>query len=92
MSYAYESEKSADKWAVLEICMEDEAVTMTFIDGGLPFDPLEAPTPDITLSAADRKIGGLGIHIVRSVMDDVSYLRNGNRNVLTTRKKMRRVT
>jgi len=87
MSYAYE--EGADKWVTFSICLEDKTVTMTFIDGGRQFDPLEVEAPDISLSADDRKIGGLGIHIVRSVMDDVSYLRDGDRNILTTRKKIK---
>ena len=88
MSYAYE--ERADKWVELSMCLKDGTVTMTFTDGGRPFDPLGAPTPDISLSADEREIGGLGIHIVRSVMDDVSYLRDGNKNILTTRKKIKR--
>jgi anti-sigma regulatory factor (Ser/Thr protein kinase) len=90
MSYAYE--KDADKWVALDICLEDETVTMTFIDGGRPFDPISAPTPDVTLSAAEREIGGLGIYIARSVMDEASYSRNGDRNILTARKKISRET
>ena len=90
MNYAYEREKCADKWVTLEISLDGEAVTMAFIDGGRPFDPLATPTPDITLSADEREIGGLGIHIMRSVMDDVSYLRDGDKNILTTRKKINR--
>ena len=90
MSYAYEED--ADKWVALEMRLEDETVTMTFTDGGRPFDPLETPPPDITLPASERKIGGLGIHIVRTVMDDVSYLRDGGRNILTGRKKIKPAT
>ena len=94
MSYAYELEQCPDKWVTLEMCLDldGETVTMTFIDGGRPFDPLKAPTPDITLSASERAIGGLGIHIVRSVMEDVHYARDADKNILTTRKKIKKET
>ena len=89
MSYAYE--ENDDKWLTLEICLKDEMATMTFIDGGRPFDPLnDAPIPDISLSSDERELGGLGIYIVRSVMDDVNYLRDGAINILMTRKKIKR--
>ena len=86
MSYAYEED--ADKWVELEIYPAGETVTMRFIDGGRPFDPISAPAPDTTLSAGEREIGGLGIYIALSVMDEVSYLRSGGRNILTTQKRI----
>ena len=88
MSYAYEED--ADKWVMLEICLEGDVVTITFTDGGYPFDPLNAPEPDVTLSAEEREIGGLGIFLLRSIMDDVNYLRDGDRNILTVRKIINR--
>ena len=88
MSYAYE--EGSNKWITLEICVKDETATITFMDGGRPFDPLnDAPIPDISLPSDERELGGLGIYIVRSVMDDVSYSRDGNINILTTRKKIK---
>ncbi|MCL2009407.1 MAG: ATP-binding protein [Synergistaceae bacterium] len=89
MNYAYEHE-CKHKWVTLEIRLEDEAVVMTFIDGGRLFDPLTTPTPDVTQPASERVEGGLGIYIVRSAMDDVSYSRDGARNILTVRKKIER--
>ena len=57
-----------------------------FIDGGIPFDPLAKEDPDVTQSAEDRQIGGLGIYIVKKTMDEVTYAREGDENVLRIRK------
>ena len=68
----------------------DEAtrnVTFQMIDGGIPFDPLKKPDPDITLSAEDREIGGLGIFITKKTMDTVTYAYENGKNVLTMIKK-----
>jgi len=52
------------------------------IDEGVPFDPLAVEDPEVHAGAADRAIGGLGIFLVRRVMDEVAYLRDGSRNIL----------
>ena len=52
------------------------------IDEGVPFDPLAVEDPDMRAGVADRPIGGLGIFLVRRVMDEVAYLRDGSRNIL----------
>jgi len=52
------------------------------IDEGVPFDPLAVAEPDLRADVADRAIGGLGVFLVRRVMDEVSYVRDGSRNVL----------
>lgn len=57
-------------------------------DAGIPFDPTTAATPDTTLSPEDRPIGGLGILLVRQLMDSVSYQRSGQHNILTMCKKI----
>jgi sigma-B regulation protein RsbU (phosphoserine phosphatase) len=56
-------------------------------DDGQPFNPLEAPEPEITKPLEERKIGGLGIHLVRKLMDSLEYKRQGERNLLTIKKK-----
>ena len=56
-------------------------------DDGQPFNPLEAPEADIAQSLEERTIGGLGIHLVRKLMDGLEYKRQGDRNLLTIRKK-----
>ena len=60
---------------------------ITFIDQGIPFDPLKQKEPDVTLSAEERQIGGLGIFLVRKTMDDVRYEYKDGSNVLTIVKK-----
>lgn len=62
--------------------ISDEKLNLTFIDDGIEYNPLEASEPDITLSAEERKIGGLGIFIVRKMSENVEYSRDGERNVL----------
>ncbi len=57
-------------------------------DGGRPFNPLDVPTPDLDAPIEERRIGGLGVHIVREMMDELQYRRQGDRNVLTLRKRL----
>jgi anti-sigma regulatory factor (Ser/Thr protein kinase) len=57
-------------------------------DKGIPFDPLKKPDPDITLSAEDREIGGLGIFITKKTMDSVEYAYENGENILTMVKKI----
>ncbi len=65
-----------------------DAVTMTVEDDGPRFDPLSLPPPDVTASLADRRAGGLGVHLVRNVMDTVSYARIAGRNRLRMAKRL----
>ncbi len=67
----------------------DEAArtaTITFIDSGVPFNPLAQDEPDVTLSADKRTVGGLGIYLVRKTMDRVDYQRRDGMNILTITK------
>jgi sigma-B regulation protein RsbU (phosphoserine phosphatase) len=69
----------------------DEAnrdVTFRLTDRGVPFDPLKKPDPDITLSAQERQVGGLGIFIVKKTMDTVRYAYEDGKNILTMIKKI----
>ena len=61
---------------------------ITFLDRGIPYNPLERPDPDVTLSAEERQIGGLGIYMVKKSMDSVSYRYEDGQNILTIRKKL----
>lgn len=63
--------------------------SITFIDGGKPFNPLERAEPDPTLIAEDRPIGGLGIFIVKKTMDDMQYWRSDGQNHLCIRKQIK---
>ena len=57
-------------------------------DDGRPFDPLQVPPPDLTLPLERRPIGGLGIHLIKNLMDEVSYVRRAGRNVLKMAKRL----
>ncbi len=65
----------------IELVSDPEAVVIQIIDDGRPFDPLtDAPEPDTESGIEDRAVGGLGIHLVRTMMDDVTYRREENKN------------
>lgn len=85
--YAYNPETGP---ATVRVEVEEDplAVLITFIDNGKPYDPLSAAEPDVTLSAEDRKIGGLGIFLVKKTMDDVNYEYKDGQNILRIRKNM----
>ena len=74
----------------LHIGFDDQNRTITFrmTDKGVPFDPLKKPDPDITLSAEDREIGGLGIFITKKTMDSLTYAYEDGENILTMTKKI----
>jgi serine/threonine-protein kinase RsbW len=61
-------------------------ITIQFIDGGKPYNPLEKDDPDITLSVEERNIGGLGVYLVKQIMDAVSYEYKDGKNILTMQK------
>ena len=67
-------------------CGKELHITIT--DTGIPFNLLNAPPPDLTSNLVDRPIGGLGIHLVRSLMNSVEYERKGGKNRLHLRKDM----
>lgn len=86
-SYAYDSEIGI---AVVQVTVHEEplSVEITFIDNGEQYDPLAKPDPDITLSAKQRKKGGLGIFMVKNTMDNVSYEYKDGKNILTIKKNL----
>ena len=67
---------------------ENASVTIEFRDNGIPFDPLAKADPDVTLSAEERNIGGLGIYMVKKSMDAMEYSRKDGQNILTITKKL----
>ena len=85
--YAY---KNGEGEVILEIGFNKESREITFVmrDKGVPFDPLKKPDPDITISADDREIGGLGIFITKKTMDSVEYAYENGENILTMIKKI----
>ena len=73
----------------MEVMDDPMSVVITFIDGGIPYDPLSADDPDISLSAEERKIGGLGIFMVKKSMDEITYRYENGKNILSIRKNLR---
>ena len=67
---------------------ESRNVTFRISDKGVPFNPLNKPDPDVTLSAEEREIGGLGIYITKKTMDVVNYTFENQENILTMIKKI----
>lgn len=65
----------------------EDHVVLRFADDGRPYDPTEEADPDVTLSAEERDIGGLGIFMVKKTMDDVAYEYRGGFNILTIQKR-----
>ncbi len=86
INYAY-----PDKNGDIEITItpkENEALEIEIADWGFAFDPLSLPEPDLCAPLEERKIGGLGIYLLRKIMDEVSYKRQDERNILCLVKKL----
>ena len=85
--YAYGGE-TGDCTVRVSILDSPRRVEVTFIDQGIPYDPLAKADPDVTLSAEDRAIGGLGIFLVKKTMDGMSYVYEDGKNKLTIVKNL----
>lgn len=85
--YAYQPE-SGDVEITVDVEEDPACAMICFADRGVPYDPLKKEDPDITLGVEEREIGGLGIYMVKKSMDDVTYIREDNRNILTIRKRL----
>ena len=86
MNYAYP--EGTVGYVDIEAEADDDFVTFVISDTGKPFDPTQKDEVNTELSAEDRPIGGLGIHLVRRMMDEISYRYADHRNILTLRKKI----
>ncbi len=86
-NYAYNPEVGPATVRV-EVVEEPLAVEITFIDNGKPFDPLAKADPDVTKTAEERDIGGLGIFMVKKTMDDVRYEYKDGKNILVIKKNL----
>ena len=73
----------------VEVIEDPLAVVITFIDKGVPYDPLAKSDPNTTLSAEEREIGGLGIFMVKKTMDDITYEYKDGQNILKIKKNLR---
>ena len=86
MEHAYEG--VTDGLLEISCGMDGGAIRIVFVDHGEPFDPSDVPDPDLTADLSDRKIGGLGIYLMRKLMDEVFYQSDaGKRNTLTLIKR-----
>ena len=83
--YAYNPE-TGPATVRIEVTEAPISVIITFIDHGVPYDPLKKDDPDITLSTDDREIGGLGIFMVKKTMDEIAYEYKDGQNILRIRK------
>ena len=90
--YAYKKidpELKGKAWIALSQDETGDTVQIVFRDKGIPYDPLKKEDPDVSLSAEEREIGGLGIYMVKKSMDEVRYERDGDENVLLLLKNIR---
>ena len=86
INYAYPKEEHQSIY--LSARLHEGSIILVLTDTGKEFDPTAAPEADITLSADDRPIGGLGIFLIRQIMNEVKYERIEGKNVLTLEKKL----
>jgi len=86
--YAYNPDVG-DATVRVEVIDDPLSVVITFVDKGVPYDPLTAADPDVTLSAEDRAIGGLGVFMVKKTMDEITYRYENGSNILSIRKTLR---
>ena len=86
MEYAYPIGVQGD--VTIEAIANETCLVFIISDSGIPFDPTQKEKVDTTLSVEERSIGGLGIHLVREIMDFVDYKYRDSKNILTLSKKI----
>jgi serine/threonine-protein kinase RsbW len=86
ISYGFKDGK--EHIAKVTVTPQNDELCLSIEDDGKPFNPIEFETPDVSCSVEECKIGGLGIHIIKKLMDEVFYERCGNKNVLYLKKKI----
>ena len=86
MNYAYPKNVSGE--VRIEAQVNDERMKFVVTDSGTPFDPTAHKEADTSLTAEERSIGGLGIHLVRKIMDSINYEYTDGQNIFTMRKKL----
>jgi serine/threonine-protein kinase RsbW len=72
----------------LRLTLEEENLIAEIEDDAAPFNPLDAPDPDVTLPIEERPIGGLGIHLTKKMMDEITYTQQNGKNILRLRKRL----
>lgn len=85
VSYAYE-DTDTNNTVTISINDNDDKTIITFIDSGKHFNPLIKDDPDLSLDVDERPVGGLGIYLVKKMMDNVEYEYKDNKNILTIEK------
>lgn len=86
ISYGYQD--SGEHQIQVRISLDAEVLTAEVEDDGRPFNPLERADPDLDASAEDRPIGGLGIYLLKTMLDSVEYRNQGGRNLLVMKKRV----
>lgn len=87
ISYGFKD--TSDHWINMTAHHQNGTLELRIEDDGIPFNPIEAETPDLECLIEEREVGGLGCHLVNTLMDDVIYQRIGNKNVLILKKAIR---
>jgi len=85
-SYAYAPQEHGEVLIKMSFTDTPPAVTISFSDRGAPYNPLSHPDPDVTLPLEKRQIGGMGLYLVKSLMDDVQYRYYDEQNEITIKK------
>lgn len=85
--YAYRDSDGKVKF-IIDLDKSGKSALFCFKDSGIPFNPLDRPDPDVNLPSQAREIGGLGIYMIRKIMDDVSYRYENGENILTMIKNI----
>jgi serine/threonine-protein kinase RsbW len=86
VSYGFEDD--LDHIIQVTMNMDNQVLTLSIEDDGIPFNPLEKKDPEVPADLVDVRIGGLGIHIVKKLMDDIRYQRKQGKNKLTMKKSI----
>ena len=83
--YAYRPKEGP---VTIQIDFDGDMISVIFIDGGIPYNPWDRKDPDVTLSAEERQVGGLGVYMVKKSMDHVDYQYEEGKNILTIQKQI----
>jgi anti-sigma regulatory factor (Ser/Thr protein kinase) len=87
INYGYDDQSEHE--ISIQLYLAEEYILLTVIDDGRKFNPMDVPSADTESSLQERPIGGLGIHLLRNVMDEVDYKYEKNKNCLTMKKNIR---
>jgi anti-sigma regulatory factor (Ser/Thr protein kinase) len=78
-----------ERWISVRLRVRNNTLCVTVTDTGSPYDPLDAPAVDTSIPLEEKPIGGLGVHLMKQVMDNLSHTREGRKNVLQMTKAFR---